>query len=188
MADSIDIPVVLLEEEAGGFSFDDANAGVWRRMGDVSGGDALPMACFGCTLELRGRDDVNDEFGAADAKGILRFLTLSGLIEGEAGPPAAAPVEPYKLEETDVVECPVAGLLAYKAEIGSTVEEGDLIADVIDLGADDPLTARTPLYARTSGLFFARADLKLVQPGETVGKIAGRKPLAHRSIGSLLEA
>lgn len=188
MAESIDIPVVLLEEEAGGFSFDDCNAGVWRRMGGVPGGDGLPMACFGCTLELRGKDDISDALGASDAAGLMRFFALNGLIDGEPGAPKAPAADPYKLEQVDVVECPVAGLLAYQADVGSMVEEGDVIADVIDLGAEDPLTGRTPLVARTSGLFFARADLRLVEPGDTIGKIAGRKPLAHRKVGALLEA
>jgi hypothetical protein len=187
MAAAGDIPVVLLEEEAGGFSFDDCNAGIWRRMaGLVANAEGLPMACYGCTLELRGKDDVNDAFGQKDAAGLVQFMIAEGVILGDAsdlkGP------EPYRLDEVDVIYSETGGLIAYKAEIGEYVEEGQLIAEIIDITAPDPLTARTPLYSQTEGLFFARIDLRLIPAGEGVAKVAGRKPLAHRRKGALLEA
>lgn len=187
MAAAIGIPVTMLEDEAGGFSFDDANAGVWRRMeGKVDKGETLPMPCFGCTLELRGKDDVSDELGRADAEGLMRFFAARGylapLTEALDNPP-----EPYRLEEVDVIASPVAGLLAYRAEIGDEVVNGQPIADVIDIAAEDPTTARTTLVSRTDGLFFARVDLRLIRPGERIGKVAGRAPLEHRKSGALLE-
>lgn len=187
LAAAIDIPIVLLEEEAGGFSFDDCNAGVWRRMGAVTGGESLPMACFGCTLELRGKDDVNDVLGAADAEGLMRFLCAEGLVEGEEPLDSEGP-DPYRLDQVDVIYCDTGGLLAYKAEIGDLVTEGQVIAEVIDLAAADPSLPRTQLCAETDGVFFARADLRLVQPGDSVAKVAGRRSLASRKKGALLEA
>ena len=187
MAAAIDFPVVLLEEEAGGFSFDDCNAGVWRRMGGlVENGDTLSMTCFACTLELRGKDDIEDDLGRSDAEGLYRFLAKRGLISGVDAALPDGPI-PYRLDEVDVISSPIAGLVAFKAAVGETVAAGQVIADVIDLAAADPLTARIPLKSSTDGLFFARNDLRLVQPGENVGKVAGRKPLAHRKKGALLE-
>lgn len=187
MAAAGDIPIVLLEEEAGGFSFDDCNAGVWRRMaGLVDKADTLPMACYGCTLELRGKDDVNDVYGQKDAAGLMQFMIAERVIQGDIagldGP------EPYRLDEVDVIYAETGGLIAYKAEIGEYVEDGQLIAEVIDITAPDPLTARTQLVSRTAGLFFARIDLRLISAGEGVAKVAGRKPLEHRKKGALLEA
>lgn len=187
MAAALDLPVILLEEEAGGFSFDDCNAGVWRRMGAVEKGDTLPMPCFGCTLELRGKDDISDEFGAQDAAGLMSFLAAEGVLTGDAPTLGAGP-EPYRLDQIDVIHCETGGLLAYKADVGETVRAGQTVAEVIDIAAPDPRSARTPLVARTDGVFFARIDWRLVEPGESIGKVAGRVPLAHRKIGALLEA
>lgn len=187
MAAAIDIPVTMLEDEAGGFSFDDANAGVWRRMGGkVENGERLPMPCFGCTLELRGKDDVSDAYGAADAEGLMRFFAARGYLMPDADGLGDAP-EPYRLEEVDVISSPVAGLLAYRADIGDTVAKGQPIADVIDITAEDTAAGRVTLASRTDGLFFARVDLRLIRPGERIGKVAGRVPLEHRKSGALLE-
>ncbi|HAE02609.1 MAG TPA: hypothetical protein DCG04_14430, partial [Rhodospirillaceae bacterium] len=168
-------------------SFDDCNAGVWRRMaGLVDKADTLPMACYGCTLELRGKDDVNDVYGQKDAAGLMQFMIAERVIQGDIagldGP------EPYRLDEVDVIYAETGGLITYKAEIGEYVEDGQLIAEVIDITAPDPLTARTQLVSRTAGLFFARIDLRLISAGEGVAKVAGRKPLEHRKKGALLEA
>lgn len=181
------IPIVLLEEEAGGFSFDDCNAGIWRRMGDlVTHGDSLPMACFACTLELRGKDDISDELGHSDATGIYHFLMAQGAISGDLPAMPEAP-EPYRLEEVDTVTTHEGGLLAYKAGVGEMVREGQVLAELIDIAAADPTKARTQLRSQTDGIFFARVDLRLVEAGERIGKVAGRKPLANRQQGALLE-
>lgn len=185
---ALDIPVVLLEDEAGGFSFDDCNAGVWRRMGaHARNGASLPAACFACTLELRGKDDVEDDLGARDAAGLMRFLRRAGYLTQGADVDMARAGESYRLDEVDPVETPAAGLLAYKVALGEQVVTGQTVAELIDLAAPDPLTARTPLVSRTDGLLFARVDWRLVFPGERIAKVAGRTPLAHRHEGALLE-
>jgi predicted deacylase len=185
---ALEVPILLLEEEAGGFSFDDCHAGVWRRMGGlVANGESLENACFACTLELRGKDDVEDELGARDAAGLMRFLRHRGHLTDGPDVDMAQAGESYRLDEVDTVETPAAGLLAYKAAPGDRVSAGQTVAELIDLAAPDPLTARTPLVSRTDGLFFARVDWRLVFPGERIAKIAGRTPLAHRRQGALLE-
>lgn len=187
LAAAVGCPVVMLEDEAGGFSFDDSNAGVWRRLaGKVKNAESLPNACVACTLELRGKADISDALGQNDAKGIMAFLAKYDVIDGDGAAIPAGP-EPYRLEEVDVITCLESGLLAYHVEVGDQVEEGQPIADLIDISAENPLEARTPLLAATSGLFFARLDQRLIEAGERIGKIAGRKPLAHRQKGNLLE-
>lgn len=185
---ALDVPIVLLEEEAGGFSFDDCNAGVWRRMGGlVEKGETLDPACFACTLELRGKDDVEDGLGARDAAGLMRFLRHRGHLADGEGVDMGRAGAVFRLDEVDTVETPAAGLLAYKAVPGDQVTVGQTIAELIDLAAPDPHAARTPLVSRTDGLLFARVDWRLVFPGERIAKVAGRTPLAHRRQGALLE-
>lgn len=187
LARDMDIPVVLLEEEAGGGAFDEANARVWWKLADlIDDADGLPCPCFGCTVELRGRQDVSDRFGTEDAAGLFRYLIRQGNIEGDAGP-TDPPEAPYRLDEVDVVSVPTAGLVSYRAELGDRVSKGETVADLIDPTADNPPDGRREIKAGTSGLFFARMDVRLAVPGDRIAKIAGREPLAHRKQGALLE-
>ncbi len=70
--------------------------------------------------------------------------------------------------------------------LGARVEKGELMAELIDVEADDPAKARTPIYSRASGLFFARKADTLARSGNQIGKIAGAEPLTHRKSGNLL--
>ena len=96
--------------------------------------------------------------------------------------------KPTPLDGTDVIAAPVAGLVVYKKRLGDRVEKGEVVAEMLDLTADDPLTARTPVHSRASGLFFSRQVQKLVTPGTAVCKVAGAEKLPHRKAGNLLEA
>ena len=180
--------VVLLEEEAGGNPFDEANAGLWWKLRDRLSDDRIPIACFAATVELRGQADVSDELAAADAASLYRFLQRRGMIGGAPGPLPRPLCEPTPLDGTDVVAAPVAGIVVYKKRLGDRVEKGEVVAEMVDLTADDPLAARTPVHSRASGLFFSRQVQKLLTPGTSVCKVAGAEKLPHRKAGNLLEA
>jgi predicted deacylase len=180
--------VVLLEDEPGGGPFDQANSGPWwklrTRLGDET---AIPLACFGATVELRGEADVYDHLAEGDAAHLYRFLQRRGVIAGEpgavAGPsPLAAP-----LDGVDVLKAPAAGIVAYRKALGASVEAGEVVAEIVDLTRADPTDARTPLRSETAGIFFARRADKLIRPGQSVCKVAGTRKLDHRQAGNLLE-
>jgi len=181
--------VVLLEQEPGGSPFDEANAGLWWKLRERLGGDArVPNGCFATTLELRGQADVSDDMAAADAMNIYRFLQRRGVIGGDPGKLPKARCRPTRLEGTDVLKAPVAGLVAYRKQLGDRVAKGEVVADIVDLTAADPTQARTPVVSRADGILFSRSIRKLLAAGETVAKVAGAEKLAHRKAGNLLEA
>ena len=180
--------VVLLEQEPGGNPFDEANAGLWWKLRDRLGDDRVPLACFAATVELRGQADVSDELAEADAANLYRFLQRRGVIGGDPGPLPAPRCEPTPLDGTDVIPAPSAGIVAYRKQLGDRVVKGEVVADIVDLTADDPKTARTPVVSRADGLLFSRQVQKLVTPGTSLCKVAGAEKLAHRKPGSLLEA
>ena len=185
LALDIDSPVVLLESTAGGGPFDEANAAPWWQLRElVKGAEKLPLACFTCTVELRGRLDVNDEFGLKDAKGLYSFLCREGVVRADAAPQRD---ETFlsSLQATDVLHSPWAGLVIFKADTGAWVKKGDLIAEIVDPTGKMP---RKELRAGTDGIIFARADQRLLQPGDGVAKIAGSEILDYRKEGALLEA
>jgi len=179
--------VVLLEYDAGGNPFDEANAGLWWKLRERLADDRVPLACFAATVELRGQADVHDDLAAADAAGLYRFLQRRGIIGGDPGPLPAPLCEPTPLDGTDVVKAPSAGIVAYRKELGDRVGKGEIVAEIVDLTADDPSQARTPVVSQASGLLFSRQVQKLLAPGVTVCKVAGTEKLAHRKAGNLLE-
>lgn len=180
--------VILLEQNTGSVPFDEANAGPWwklrERLGDAG---AIPLACCAVTVELRGAADVADAYARQDAANLFRFLQRQGVIAGDPGPLPAALCEPTPLEGVDIPAAPAAGVIVYQRELGDWVGENELLAELVDPLADDPNAARTPIYSRTRGLLFTRLAAKLVQPGQSLCKIAGAAPLPHRQFGKLLQ-
>lgn len=178
--------VVLLEKEPGGIPFDEANASPWWKLQDTLGEEhTIPLACFATTVELRGTADVFDHYAEQDAAGIINFLKRRGVISGKpvTMPDPKTPGTP--LEGVDVISAPSTGIVAYKKHPGDWVSKGETVAELLDLLADSP--NRTPLISRTDGIIFARMEDKLVRPGQSVCKIAGKTPLEHRQAGALLE-
>ena len=184
----LNAPVNLLELDAGGGAFDEANSKPWWRIPFLlDGQSALPPACFGVTVELRGQSDVLEHLAEEDAAAIFRFLQRQAIIAGDPGPLPALANPPYSLDAVDLVTAPKAGILGYHKDVGDWVKTGEIIATLYDPAADDPYATRLDLKAGTDGLMFSRFRDKLTEPGDRIAKIAGTESLAYRQAGSLLE-
>lgn len=177
---------VLLAEDSGGGSFDEAFSGPWLRLARRFPGTPIPPACEAATVELRGSADVHDEIAERDAEALLRVLVRRGYLDGEVGELPPALCEAAELEAVDTVKAPAAGVLSYRVGLGGLVGKGEVIADLIDPGAEDPLAARTEVRAATEGFLLSRRGHKFVSAGGSVAKIVGRERLPHRA-GYLLE-
>ena len=181
LAEHLQIPVLLLEDEPGGSPFDAAHTLPW-----IAVEKQLFHSCFSATIELRGEADVNDTFAAQDAQGILSFLGTQGVVlDGDYV------VEPFVVATTDLtavdaVVAPISGIICWKVQLGDVVEKGQLIAEVVDLTAAAPTQGRTDVYSRTTGVLFAQRGAKLVTEGDNVAKIAGSEVLENVGGGGLL--
>lgn len=178
---------VLLADDSGGGPFDECCGDPWWRLAKRFPDHPIPPACLASTIELRGQADVSDGLAQSDARGLMRFLRRRGVLKGEPGPLPNALCEATPLEATEIVKTSVAGVVAYAVELGDRVVKGDLIAEVIDPAASDPVNARTAIQAKTDGLVLSRQFDKLVRPGQGICKIVGTEPLADRKAGSLME-
>jgi hypothetical protein len=179
---------ILLEEDPGGSPFDEANAAPWWRLREqLAETAAIPLACFATTIELRGRADVSDAYAQQDAAKLYRYLQRRGIIAGDPGPLPEPLCAPTPLEGVDILVAPACGVVAYRKAMGEMVRKGEVVAELVELAADDPRFARTPIYSRTDGFFFNRMSDKLVRPGQQIGKVAGTEALPHRQFGKLLE-
>jgi len=177
---------VLLAEDSGGSSFDEAFSTPWTRLAERFSDVPIPPACFSGTVELRGRSDVDDATAQADAQGLFHSLQRFGAIAGDPPAPPAALCEATPLEATDSVRAPVAGVIAYAVELGQEVVDGDVIAWIVDPAAE-PRAARTAVTTRASGVVLSRRSHRYVRPGLAIAKVVGKEPLPHRLGAYLLE-
>jgi len=189
LATSMDVRAVFLEEEAGGFPLDEAYAKAWKTLYAKDYVDAEHLG-FSATVELRGQADVEDEIAEQDALGLLRFLCEEGLIRQEDAP--EHPIKPehvtvYPLEGVAHLEATGTGVIAWKKALGSTVQRGDIIAEILPL--DMQLgTPRIPVASPVNGVLVARHHIRLVRAGQRIGMAAGTEPLPGRIPGQLMHA
>ena len=186
LARLIGAEVALLAGESGGDPFDETCSLAWSRLNALhvaAGGhaEAWPEACVAATLELRGEADVSHEHAAADARALFDFLIHQGYIEGEA--PALPPLKRAgrPLAGSIPVYAPHGGVLVHRASLGTEIEKGAPIADVID-----PLEGScTTLTSPVDGLLYAREHGRVVHAGTRVAKVSGLEALRS---GALLSA
>lgn len=187
LAAELSCRAALLALDPGGQAFEDVCAMAWHKLGQRSGpARPVPQGCFAATVELRGKADVSDELAAADARGLLRFLTRRGALSGDIAPPPAADCEAVPFEAVDVVRAPRTGVLVHKADLGERLRPGAVLAEIVDPSADDPRGARSQVTTRADGWVLTRRSDRYIRVGQVVAKVVGRSPLAGRT-GHLLE-
>ena len=176
---------VLLALAAGGEPFDEACSRLWWDLDTHFGGRyPIPPACLSTTVELRGEMEVSYELAQKDAAGLLRFLAIRDVLAEDAMPadPLPAPLcQPTPLEGVAPILAPHNGVLVYTRDMGSMVEAGDQLADIIDHVSGETTVLRSPV----TGVFFARSAHRHVLRGMNVGKVASA--VAYRT-GDLLSA
>ncbi|UCP11681.1 succinylglutamate desuccinylase/aspartoacylase family protein [Pseudomonas sp. MM213] len=189
LATSMGVTAVFLEEEAGGFPLDEAYAKAWKALYVKEFVDAEHLG-FSATVELRGQADVEDDIAEQDAMGLLRFLCAEGLIRLDDD--VELPINPeqvtiYPLEGVAHLEATGTGIIAWKKALGSAVQRGDLIAEILPL--DMQLgTPRIPVPSPVDGVLVARNHIRLVRAGQRIGMAAGTEPLPGRITGQLMHA
>jgi len=191
LARLLDCRAVLLAKDSGGGPFDERLSGVWWQLHDrfkAGGLDIpLPQACASTTVELRGEGEVSHSLALKDAKAIMSFLEHAAVLRSSAAvappmPPLACQATPLAGSQTLRSSRP--GVLVYMAHPGQTVEEGDVIAEVIDPTAAGRSSVHE-VKAEVAGVLYAVIRERYVMAGGEIGKIAGARPFRS---GDLLGA
>lgn len=169
--------VMLLSEQAGGMSFDDALLQNWYALME---GPQVPVAV---TVELRGQLDVADQLAEQDARRLLACLVEFGWIDPAfrmpADPPASTAGRATPLAAVEVIPTPAAGILSYEVAPGDRVLAGQRVGWLTDAQTGE----RIALTAHHEGLCYARVLNRLACAGDEVIFLAGE--VAHRE-GNLL--
>jgi predicted deacylase len=177
---------ILLARNSGGWSFDESLSGVWWQLSEVLSAAgrnvALPQACCSTTIELRGEADVSHALAQADAQAIFDWLQHTQALACERMPELPAfKCQPTPLAGSETLRAPGPGVVVFAVEVGSTLQIGDLVAEIIDPVAGTTLR----LVAGVAGVLYARSRERYVHAGGELGKIAGAKPFRS---GQLLGA
>jgi len=177
---------VMLSEDSGGSSFDEACSMPWVKLAGQNPDHPIPAACLASTVEFRGQRDVSDRLAEQDGSALFRALQRHGVIAGDPGPLPEALCEATPLAGCEFVKAPAPGVLSYQVALGERVERDQVIAWLIDPAAEDPNAGRRAIRAGTAGLILSRRDRLYLQPGETLAKVVGREPLATPRAKNLL--
>lgn len=169
----------LLARESGGEPFDEACSRLWWDLAAAFPGAAIPMACIGVTVELRGEMDVRYALAGKDARALLQYLARHGVLDIPLDPLPALVAEPTPLEGVEPIAAPHSGVLVFLKNLGDRVQSGDAVADIVN-----PVSGQvTTLRATQTGILFASTAHRHLLRGMHVCKIAGQE--AWRT-GSLL--
>jgi predicted deacylase len=168
---------VLLAKNSGSGPFDECLSGAWWQLAEAlqaAGISApLPQGCNSTTIELRGEADVTHAWAQEDAQAVWAFLQhiqALACAQPPVIPVALCPATPLAGSET--LRTPVPGVVVYTADVGRTLQAGDLVAEVID-----PIANTTHrVVAGVAGVFYARVRDRYALSGAEIGKIAGATP------------
>jgi uncharacterized protein len=164
---------VLLATESGDSPFDEACSRPWldlqKSITPNLGVDAVPLACFSATVELRGEADVSYELARKDAQALLAFLQMRGVVGGVPSGTRPALCEATPLSGSEPITAPSAGVIVFHCRSGDYVKAGDPIADIVhpDTGS------ATTVYCKSAGVLYARCSTRWAVAGKRLAKIAG---------------
>lgn len=177
LASRLQAPTVLMAEQSGADSYDDALMAFWATLDTEFPDAGFRWPLVAMTVELRGTRDVSRALAEHDADAIVQFLIARRLISGTASAPSA-PVSVKPLAGMDPVTTPDSGLLVWHAQIGDRFEAGNLLAELYR--PDRPNSPALAIRARVGGRLIAKRGHPWVRSGDVVAKVAGDQPLAWR--------
>lgn len=164
---------VLLAEDSGGSSFDEACSAPWLRLAQRFAQADIAPVCLATTVELGGMANTTAERACAYAEAIFAYLAEQGLIAGDwpAAPEDCCEAMPFA--GTELLYAPHSGVVSFLQPAGAWVEAGTALFEV-----HDPLDDRhSVVRAGTSGVLFAIERMRFAQPDRWLAKVAGRTPI-----------
>ncbi|RQS65791.1 succinylglutamate desuccinylase [Burkholderia sp. Bp8963] len=184
LAQCLEAPVLLLEDHAGGGTFDQAFHEAWTALRQ-SGLTCDSRHGFAAVVELRGQRDVSDELAIRDADALLDFLRLEGFVVDRHADSQRKTPAITALEAVDHLKAAQSGVVSWRVPVGTYVERGAVIAEIVG-EAPDRAMYRTTVQSRTDGILVARMHVHYVLAGQRIAMVAGNERIPGRIKGALL--
>lgn len=173
LAQFLAIDTVLLSQDSGGGSFDEACGLPWHRLAAQHPSlTQLAPACMAVTVELRGQQDVSHALASADAERIYHYLQHRGAITGPAPVMPQREIVMLPFTAGEIVSAPASGILLLLRQPGEWVGKNEVVAEIIDPITDTVKAVR----AQAGGIIYASRRAPFVTLGAEVMKIAGKTP------------
>lgn len=172
----------LLATDSQANSFDEALYLLWVNLRERFGERfPIPDSSIAVTVEHRGQRDVSYELADHDATAIIDYLTHLGAIEGTPRPLPALRNPATPLAGSEQFYASSAGVLVHRAAVGSRIEAGQALFDIVDPHSGKTVT----ISSHTTGVLYMRRDVRFVKPGDPLGRVSGATPIRS---GKLLSA
>lgn len=152
--------------------FETACSRPWHDLAALFPDVPIPQALVSVTLEMRGATDVSDAMAAQDAAAVLRQFQRIGALAGPLVESAPWQGRATPHQAIAMIRTPVGGVIVYPHPIGTLVEAGAVVAEIVDPAATDPCAARTPIRTERPGMVYATILNRLVRPNDIVVKVA----------------
>lgn len=172
----------LLATDSQANSFDEALYLLWVNLRERFGDQfPIPDSSVAVTVEHRGQRDVSYELAEHDATAIIDYLTHLGAVEGAPRPLPALRNPATPLAGSEQFYAPCAGVLVHRAAVGSRIEAGQALFDIVDPHSGQATT----VCSHNTGVLYMRRDVRFVKPGDPLGRVSGATPIRS---GKLLSA
>ena len=139
---------ILIASESGGSPFDEACSRTWLQLQQQFPQHPIALDCFSTTVELRGETDLRHDWAQQDARALVDFMRLQGVLRGPLPAVPAALCEPTPWAASEPITATTPGLVVFHHDIGAQVTAGEVVADVVDVASGDV----TPLRCQSSGV------------------------------------
>ena len=166
----------IVSEDSGSKAFDEFLSTPWLRLARVFPQANIPCACCSATVELRGQMDLQHELAQDDAQAMVQYLAHLGDVSLETNTLPALPElirKPHPLAGVQYVTAPSAGVVVFVIQAGETVQQGQILAQIIDPIHQISTDVRSPI----DGFVFACHHVRYAQQGSTLVSVSGEKDL-----------
>lgn len=166
----------IVSEDSGSKAFDEFLSTPWLRLARAFPQANIPCACCSVTVELRGQMDLQHELAQDDAQAMVQYLAHLGDVSLETNTLPALPElirKPHPLAGVQYVAAPSAGVVVFVTQAGETVQQGQILAQIIDPIHQISTDVRSPI----NGFVFACHHVRYAQQGATLVSVSGEKDL-----------
>jgi len=178
LAAAMNLRWVLCADHISSTSFEDTLNDVWlgvRTSSEESSG------CFACTIELQNSGCFQEQHAILSAAGLYRYLQYVGAISGTSTPLSEWSGCAVRYDSVVSVTSDRGGLVVLRVNVGDSVLEGQIVAQILEPSSLQPRNRRHSLLAPCAGtVLMTAASGTLLPGGHLACAIVPSAPISQR--------